>query len=764
MQTVLTERFWRRALVVIALAGLGLGVAAWTAGRADIAGWLWAGGTLPVAAGLLVSMIRDLMAGRFGVDAVAFVSMSAALVLGENLAGAVVALMYAGGNVLEDFAVARAERDLRSLVDRAPRIAYRRQDHTITEIPVDDVIVGDILLVRGGEVIPVDGMVVGQDATIDESALTGEPLPVTRREGEAVRSGTLNVGKAFEIRTTARAGDSTYAGIVRMANAAQTAKAPFIRLADRFALLLFPASLALAGAAWAISGDPVRGLAVLVAATPCPLILAAPVAFIAGVARAARLGILIKGGRPLEALARTHTVMFDKTGTLTVGGARLVAIEIAPGEDADAVLRFAASLEQASHHVVAAAVIQAAARKGLDLSVPSHVQEAFGSGLEGTVDGHLVRVGSHQLIHGVRRPEEWAQRALRRAAWRSALSVFVNVDGRTIGALLFGDELRRETPRAVQALRSAGVARIVMLTGDRADAAETIAAALDIDTVLADRTPSDKVDAVKSEQRLNPTTMVGDGINDAPALAAANVGIAMGARGASASSEAADVVILVDRLDRVSDAVSIARRARHIAMQSIVAGMAMSGVAMLAAAFGFLPPVAAALAQEAIDVAVILNALRALNPGRRFGRRTMPTARATMLRQDHQQMETGLDRLRDIADALDDADGAAVVRLVTEANEIVARGIVDHERQDEDSLYPEMARYLPDTHGLGAMSRAHREIVHLARLLQQLTDGLSAEAIDRYLIRDAQRVIESIESLVRIHNAQEEDIYEHATA
>jgi soluble P-type ATPase len=329
---------------------------------------------------------------------------------------------------------------------------------------------------------------------------------------------------------------------------------------------------------------------------------------------------------------------------------------------------------------------------------------------------------------------------------------------------LLGDELRRETPRAVQALRAAGVARIVMLTGDRADAAETIAAALDLDSVLADRTPSDKVDAVATEQRLQPTVMVGDGINDAPALAAANVGIAMGARGASASSQAADVVILTDRLDRVSDAIAIAKRARGIAVQSIVAGLVLSGVAMAFAAMGWLPPVAGALTQEAIDVAVILNALRALTPGHRFGRPAMPLATATILRQDHELMESALDRLREIADALDDAAAIEAVRLISEADDIIERQIVKHEREDEASVYPNLAKFLADNHGLGAMSRAHREIIHLARLLGQLETGLTPQDADRYLIRDAQRVIESIESLVRIHNAQEEDIYEHATS
>jgi soluble P-type ATPase len=316
----------------------------------------------------------------------------------------------------------------------------------------------------------------------------------------------------------------------------------------------------------------------------------------------------------------------------------------------------------------------------------------------------------------------------------------------------------------MQALRTAGVARIVMVTGDRADAAETIGAALDLDAVLADRVPSDKVDAVAMEQRLHPTLMVGDGINDAPALAKANIGIAMGARGASVSSEAADVVILVDRLDRVSDAVIIARRTRMIAVQSIVAGMGMSGLAMAAAALGWLTPVAGALTQEAIDVAVIFNALRALSPGHTFGREAMPAAAARALREDHERLEVTLDRLRAIADALDDAEPSSAVTLIADANRMVAEQIVAHEREDESAVYPRLSKFLSDAHGLGAMSRAHREIIHQARLLDRIAEGLVPADADRYLVRDAQRVIESIEALVRIHNAQEEDIYEHAAA
>ena len=345
--------------------------------------------------------------------------------------------------------------------------------------------------------------------------------------------------------------------------------------------------------------------------------------------------------------------------------------------------------------------------------MPEQVHEVMGSGLEGLIAGRNVRVGSHQLIFGAHKPDDWAVRALRRASWRSALSVFVSVDGRIIGALLLADELRKETPRAVQSLRAAGVARIVMVTGDRADAAETIGAALDLDAVLSDRVPSDKVDAVAMERRLHPTLMVGDGINDAPALAAADVGVALGARGASASSEAADVVIVVDRLDRVSEALAIARRARSIAVESIVSGMALSGIAMGFAAFGWLTP-GGRCAHAGSDRyrRHTQCPARAWSGAAPHEASSCPTDYARELGHEHRLLELELDQLRSISDALDDASGQQAVDLIARAHRIVEESVVAHEREDETIIYPRLMKVLADSHGLSAMSRAHREILH----------------------------------------------------
>jgi soluble P-type ATPase len=428
------------------------------------------------------------------------------------------------------------------------------------------------------------------------------------------------------------------------------------------------------------------------------------------------------------------------------------------------VLTLGASLEQASHHVLAKAVVAAAVDRGLKLKAPEQVKETMGTGLCGLIDGRQVTAGSREMLFSHAELSPWELRAIRRASWRSALIVFVAVAGRPIGALLLADELRPDAPRAIRLLREAGIARMVMVTGDRAPAAQAIGAALDLDAVLADRVPSDKVEAVRTEQQLHPTIMVGDGINDAPALAAADIGVALGARGASASSEAADVVILTERLDRVGEAIIIAQRARRIALQSIIVGMGLSLAAMIAATIGWLDPVPAAIVQEVIDVAVILNALRALAPARRKAGRRITAAQGVALHHDHQVLFRDLDRLRNIVDAIDDAMPDTAAALIVEAHRLVQGSVVMHEREDEGSVYPQLAEVLRERHGLSAMSRAHREILHLARLLDRIAEDLPSEKIDRYLIRDAQRVIEAIETLVRIHTAQEEDIYEAVAA
>ena len=557
-----------------------------------------------------MEIVTSLRRGDLGLDIVAALSMTGALLVGENLAAAIVALMYAGGQYLESYAERAARREMTALLSRVPRTAMRHRDGQLEEVALDLIVPDDRLLVRQGDVVPVDGTVVEGMAVLDQSALTGESLPVQLRPGEAVLSGSTNVGDAFDLKTTRLATESTYAGVIRLVEAAQRSRAPMSRLADRYAIVFLAMTVALAAAAWLMTGDPIRAVAVLVVATPCPLILAVPVAIVAGLSRAAKLGILIKGGKAIEMLAQVRSLVIDKTGTLTLGQAKIVGIRVIDGETPDEVLRVAASLDQASKHIIAQTIVTEARSKGLALAIPTEVVETPSEGIVGRVDGRTAIVGGLHFIAvktgavgclplGHDRPP-------------GALAAAVAVDGKLVGVLILSDELRAGTEAMLHELRALGIDRIVLATGDRHEVARFVSAGLPIDLVRSELTPDQKILVVLAERKYGPVMMIGDGVNDAPALAAADIGLAMGAKGAAASAEAADVVLLVDQLDRVLPAIRIARRSRFIALQSVIAGMGLSFLAMIAAALGFLPPVEGALLQEAIDVAVIFNALRAL--------------------------------------------------------------------------------------------------------------------------------------------------------
>lgn len=609
MTTLDARSIVRRFLAGLVATGLLAGLAAQFAGLGGWPNGIWTAVTLPVLAALIVEIVVSLKRGDVGLDIVAALSMSAALAVGESLAAAIVALMYSGGQFLEAYAERAARREMTALLSRVPRTALRRRDGKLEEVSLNVVQPGDHLTIRQGDVVPVDGTVEKGVAVLDQSALTGEAMPVRFGVGEPVLSGTTNAGDAFDLIAERLAADSTFAGVVRLVEAAQRSRAPMARMADRFALVFLAVTVTLAAAAWWLSGDPIRAVAVLVVATPCPLILAVPVALVSGLSRAAKLGILVKGGRALEMLARVKVLIIDKTGTLTAGQASVVSIQVSDGVFADDVLRFGAALDQASKHVVAQTIVAAAHAKGLTLAIPTEVVETPGEGIAGRVDGRAVLVGGLRYVAnniGLSHLPPGKDRL------PGAMAAAVAVDGQLIGVLILADELRTGTVELLTALRALGIDRIVLATGDRAEVARSIAAGLGLDAVRAELGPDQKVLLVVAERKNGVVMMIGDGVNDAPALAAADIGMAMGARGTAASAEAADVVLLVDDLSRVLPAVEIARRSRRIALQSVIAGIGLSGIAMVAAAAGLLAPVQGALLQEAIDVAVIFNALRAL--------------------------------------------------------------------------------------------------------------------------------------------------------
>jgi len=596
-----------RVITLTLLVGV-VSLALFLAGAVAAAQWTAGLYAIAVAVGYTVRMLRTLASGGLGVDLLAVVAIVATVAVGEVAAALVVVLMLSGGEALEDYANRRARHELDALLRREPRSAHRfaadqAEGERIEDVPVGDVRVGDILLVRPAEVVPVDGVLLDA-AAFDLSSLTGESLPVDRSPGDDILSGSINGAEAVRLRATAVASDSQYQQIVALVAQASGSRPRVVRLADRFAVPFTVFSLLLAGVAWAVSGDPVRFAEVLVLATPCPLLIAAPVAFIGGMSRAAHSGMLVRTGSVFETLARARTVVFDKTGTLTTGRPVLREVRPAPGVDATELLALTASAEQYSSHVLAASVVQAAEQRSIALREVASAEEHATNGVLAEVDGRRVAVGKLAFARS------FAPDTPRAEIGPGELAVYVTVDDAYAGVLLEADPPRPNASATLRGLRELGVTDIELLTGDAEETAAHTAAALGISRYRAECLPADKVRRV-AEITERPVVMVGDGVNDAPVLARADVGVAMGAKGATAASESADVVLLVDDIGGVVDALAISRRTVRIALQSIWLGIAASVALMLIAAFGVIPAIVGALLQEAVDLATILAALRA---------------------------------------------------------------------------------------------------------------------------------------------------------
>ncbi len=597
-----------------ALAGLLLGLF-FTAIRLPgaYANWTWLATLVVGGIPLVIATVRRLLAGKFASDVIAALAIVAAIALNQAFAGVIIVLMQSGGEALERYAFRRASSSLDGLLKRAPRSAHRRTSTGIEEVPIEAVRPGDLLVVRTGDIVPVDGTVASARATIDEAAVTGEPLPRSLVERDAVLSGCLNVAEPFDLAATRTAGESQYARIVELVRSAQARKPAIQRLADRYATWFTPATLVLAGWAWYYTHSAITALAVLVVATPCPLILATPIAVIGAIDRASDRGLVVKSGGAIEQLGGTRAVLFDKTGTITAGRPEVERVVPFGELGSDRVLRFAGAVEQLSSHPLAASVVREARGRHRELPTVEDPHEFPGAGIAGTVEGHRVVVGSRTLCTAeLGRPLD-AERAALEASGplTGRLEAFVLVDRAPAGAIVFADRLRPETVGLAERLRSLGVRHLGILTGDHRANAESIARQAGIAAVDSDLLPEQKVERVGDARRKYGTAvMVGDGINDAAALAAASVGVAMGAGGAGVSAEAADVVLLVDDVSRVADGIEIGQRMLSVARQGIYLGLGASIVLMALASFGTIAPAVGAILQEGIDVAVILNALR----------------------------------------------------------------------------------------------------------------------------------------------------------
>lgn len=555
---------------------------------------------------LVVSLARKLLAKEFGADHLAGISIVTSVLVGEYLVGAIVILMLSGGTALEEFASRRASSVLDALAKRMPQTAHRQKGPNVTDIPLDEIAVGDQLVVFPHEICPVDGIVTEGRGRMDEAYLTGEPFEMAKTPGSEVLSGAINGDTALNIRAERLPVDSRYAKIMQVMVDTEQRRPPLRRLGDKLGAWYTPIALGLAAATWAATGQSHRFLAVLVVATPCPLLIAIPVAVIGAISLSARRAIIIKNPAVLEQIDRCRTLIFDKTGTLTYGTPSLREIVCAPGFEASDVLRLAASLEGYSKHPLAGAILEAARKAGLAVDVVSEVSERPGEGLHGIVGGKSVRITGRNKLGSMKIDLP--------AASSGGLECIVLLDGTYAALLRFEDAPRNESSQFVKHLRPRhDVSRVLLVSGDRLGAVRQLAEQVGIQEIYAAQSPEEKVTIVRAEASRAPTLFLGDGINDAPAMQAATVGVAFGAK-SDITSEAADAVILETSLSRVDELLHISRRMRRVALESAVGGMALSVLGMFAAALGYLPPIGGAIAQEVIDLAAVLNAVRVAIP------------------------------------------------------------------------------------------------------------------------------------------------------
>lgn len=584
------------------------------AGSSHSADLILLAATIVGALPLVVDIARSLLRGSFGVDILAATAIAASLTLGEYLAGAVIVLMLSGGQALEAYAGRRARSELTDLLARAPKTAHVRRDHEVVDVPIGEVKQGILVIVKPGEMIPVDGIVKSGVSSVDESMLTGESLPVEKGPGAEVLSGSVNRDTILEVEALRPSSESEYERIIRLVREAEASRAPFVRLADRYAVWFTALAFALALLAWGFSDEPLRFLAVLVVATPCPLILATPIAFASGISRAARHGIFVKSGTALERLGEADVFVFDKTGTLTLGTPKVVAVHSFGGRTKDEFLSIAASLEQFSTHLLARALVAHAKSKNITLRIPTNFTEYVAGGVRGAVNGTTYLLGKLPFLEAQGVPvarEVTYEQEQREQEEHAVITIYLATEREVLGKIEFADTPRPQTKEMFSHLTRLGIKKLVMLTGDKTAAAQRIARAAGIEDVHAEALPEQKLDKVNRLKREYGTVvMVGDGINDAPALAASDVGIALGAHGATTASEVGDVVVMTDDITRVGEALSIGRLVLRKAKESIFIGIGISIGLMFAAAAGYIAPYLGALLQEVVDVIVIVNALR----------------------------------------------------------------------------------------------------------------------------------------------------------